>query len=104
MPKETPLAQPIDYDHICPFVYAQSIIGQKWKIPILWHLADEGTLRYNELKRGVFGITNFMLTKSLQELEAHGLITRTSYDSIPPRGGICPFGPWAFAGTVIAGV
>jgi DNA-binding HxlR family transcriptional regulator len=42
-------------------------------------------LRYNELKRGVFGITNIMLTKSLQELEAHGLITRTSYDSIPPR-------------------
>jgi DNA-binding HxlR family transcriptional regulator len=35
MPKETPLAQPIDYDHICPIVYAQSIIGQKWKIPIL---------------------------------------------------------------------
>jgi DNA-binding HxlR family transcriptional regulator len=85
MPKETPFTEPIDYDNICPIVYALSIIGQKWKIPILWHLADEGTLRYNELKRGVYGITNIMLTKSLQELEAHGLITRTSYDSIPPK-------------------
>jgi DNA-binding HxlR family transcriptional regulator len=85
MPKVTPLPDPIDYDNICPIVYALSIIGQKWKIPILWHLADEGTLRYNELKRGVYGITNIMLTKSLQELEEHDLIIRKSYDTIPPK-------------------
>lgn len=85
MPKAAPSQDPIDFDHICPIVYALSIIGQKWKIPILWHLADEGTLRYNELKRGVHGITNIMLTKSLQELEAHHLIHREQYDTIPPR-------------------
>jgi DNA-binding HxlR family transcriptional regulator len=51
----------------------------------LWHLADEGTLRYNELKRGVYGITNIMLTKSLQELEEHDLVVRKSYDTIPPK-------------------
>lgn len=85
MPKVTPLPEPIDYDHICPITYALSIIGQKWKIPILWHLADEGTLRYNELKRGVFRITNIMLTKSLQDLEEHGLVMRKQYDSIPPK-------------------
>jgi DNA-binding HxlR family transcriptional regulator len=48
-------------------------------------LADEGTLRYNELKRGVYGITNLMLTKSLQELEEHQLVIRKSYDTIPPK-------------------
>jgi DNA-binding HxlR family transcriptional regulator len=48
-------------------------------------LADEGTLRYNELKRGVNGITNIMLTKSLQELEEHNLVIRKSYDTIPPK-------------------
>lgn len=85
MPKGTKLAEPVDYDHICPIVYALSIIGQKWKIPILWHLADEGTLRYNELKRGVHGITNIMLTKSLQELEEHHLIHRRQYDTVPPK-------------------
>lgn len=84
MPKIN-FSEEIDYDHICPIVYALSIIGQKWKIPILWHLADEGTLRYNELKRGVQGITNMMLTKSLQELEEHGLIDRKQYDEIPPK-------------------
>lgn len=72
-------------EKICPIVYALSVIGQKWKIPILWHLADEGTLRYNELKRGVHGITNIMLTKSLQELEQHGLVHREQFDTVPPK-------------------
>lgn len=85
MPKNATVSEPVDFDHICPIVYALSIIGQKWKIPILWHLADEGTLRYNELKRGVYGITNIMLTKSLQELEEHHLIHREQFDTIPPK-------------------
>lgn len=84
MPKDT-ISESVDFDRICPIVYALGIIGQKWKIPILWHLADEGTLRYNELKRGVYGITNIMLTKSLQELEAHHLIHRRQYDTVPPK-------------------
>lgn len=89
MPKATPLQGPVDFDHICPVIYALNMIGQKWKIPILWHLAEEGTLRYNELKRGVHGITNMMLTKSLQELEQCGLIIRTPHGVIPPHVDYC---------------
>jgi DNA-binding HxlR family transcriptional regulator len=37
------------------------------------------------LKREVHGITNIMLTKSLQELEEHGLVIRKQYDIIPPK-------------------
>lgn len=85
MPKVTPIEQDINLDLVCPVRYALGFIGQKWKIPILWHLADEGTLRYNQIKRGVYGITNIMLTKSLQELEEHGLIVRRQYDEIPPK-------------------
>ncbi|MFU1996384.1 winged helix-turn-helix transcriptional regulator [Priestia megaterium] len=33
---------------------------------MLWHLADEGPLRYNELKRGIPLITNMMLTINLK--------------------------------------
>lgn len=84
MPKVTKI-QPEDLEKVCPIVYALDMIGQKWKIPILWHLADEGTLRYNELKRGIYGITNIMLTKSLQELEERGLVHREEYSTIPPK-------------------
>ena len=72
-------------DEVCPVVYVMGVIGAKWKIPILWHLADEGTLRYNELKRGVVGITNIMLTKCLRELEENGLVARNELDTVPPH-------------------
>lgn len=85
MPKAEYTEEIRSSEPICPIVYALSIIGQKWKIPILWHLAEEGTLRYNALKRGVHGITNIMLTKSLQELEEHRLISRRQYDTVPPK-------------------
>ena len=74
------------YDTECPILYAMDIIGQKWKLPILWYIADaqDQTLRYRELERKVVGITPTMLTKCLRELEADGLITRKQYSTIPP--------------------
>lgn len=75
----------ITTDEICPVLYTMSILGQRWKLPILWHLADEGTLRYNELKRGIPLITNIMLAQSLRELERSDLIDRKNYDTIPPK-------------------
>ncbi len=66
-------------------IFALEIIGQKWKIPILWHLSEDGALHYSELKRKIFGITNLMLTKSLRDLEASGLIHRQQFDTNPPR-------------------
>ena len=62
------------------------IIGQKWKLPILWYIADaeNQTLRYREQERKVVGITATMLTKCLRELEQDGLLTRTQYNTIPP--------------------
>ncbi|WP_454844732.1 winged helix-turn-helix transcriptional regulator [Priestia megaterium] len=53
-------------DEICSVLYTISILGQRWKFPILWHLADEGPLRYNELKRGIPLITNIMLNINLK--------------------------------------
>ena len=74
------------YETECPILYAMEIIGQKWKLPILWYIADaEGqTLRYRELERKVVGITATMLTKCLRELERDGLVTRKQYSTIPP--------------------
>ena len=74
------------YETECPILYAMEIIGQKWKLPILWYIADaeNQTLRYRELERKVVGITATMLTKCLRELEADGLINRTQYNTIPP--------------------
>ena len=73
------------YDRKCPLIYALEIIGQKWKLPIMWYLFENDFTRYNELKRKVKGITNMMLTKSLKELEEHNLVVRIQYETIPPK-------------------
>lgn len=74
------------YDTECPILYAMKLIGQKWKLPILWYIADaeNQTLRYGELLRQVVGITATMLTKCLRELERDRFITRKQYGTIPP--------------------
>jgi DNA-binding HxlR family transcriptional regulator len=72
------------YDSDCPVLYALNMIGGKWRLPILWHLLD-GAMRYNELKRQLYGITNIMLTRSLQDLEEYGLVNRIQYAEIPPH-------------------
>lgn len=73
------------YETKCPLIYALEIIGQKWKLPILWYLFANEFTRYNELKRKVKGISNMMLTKSLKELEEEGLVVRIQYETIPPK-------------------
>ncbi|MDR2393861.1 MAG: helix-turn-helix transcriptional regulator [Treponema sp.] len=69
----------------CPLQKAMGVIGGKWKVPILCALHQDGTTRYNELKRKIQGITNTMLASSLKELEARGLIQRTQYPEMPVR-------------------
>lgn len=72
------------YDGNCPMLNALNVIGGKWRLPILWHLRD-GSLRYNELRRQIRGITNIMLTRSLKELEASGMVYRIQHAEVPPH-------------------
>ena len=79
------LARIREGDNICPIMYAVSVIGQKWKIPILWQLAkSEQPMRFSEIRRAL-KLTDAMLSKTLDELEEHGMIRRIQYDCIPPK-------------------
>ncbi|MDM5317384.1 helix-turn-helix domain-containing protein [Fictibacillus sp. b24] len=69
----------------CPLTFALTLIGSKWRLPIIWALWKNKTLRYNELKRHVDGITNMVLSQSLKEMENQGLVIRKQYMEIPPR-------------------
>lgn len=69
----------------CPLTYALEIIGGKWRLPIIWALSKNGTMRYNELAREIKGITNMMLTQSLRDLEVNGVLIREQFMEIPPR-------------------
>lgn len=69
----------------CPLATTLDSIGGKWKVRILCALHQDGTTRYNELKRKIQGITNTMLAASLKELEQDGLIVRTQFMEMPVR-------------------
>ena len=70
---------------ICPLTHALDLIGGKWRLPIIWALSQNETLRYNELKRKIDGITNMMLSQCLKDMEAYGLVKRQQFMEIPPR-------------------
>lgn len=67
-----------------PIDVTLELIGGKWKVAILYHLATE-TKRFSELKRQFTGITQKMLTQQLRELERDGLVNRKVYAEVPPR-------------------
>ncbi len=59
-------------------------VGDKWSVYVI-HLLGGGTMRFSELKRGIDGISQRMLTVTLRGLERDGLVTRTVYPEVPPR-------------------
>ena len=69
----------------CPLNRSMELIGGKWKIMLLCVMDQEGQIRYGELKRKVFGITNTMLANSLKEMEETGLVERHQFNEMPVR-------------------
>lgn len=59
-------------------------VGDKWTVLVVGYLSD-GPMRFSELKRGIGGISQKMLTITLRGLERDGFVTRTVFPSIPPR-------------------
>jgi DNA-binding HxlR family transcriptional regulator len=63
---------------------AMEIIGNKWTALILRDLAG-GPKRFCLLEQSVGSINPRTLSKRLDDLEAHGIITRQSFAEVPPR-------------------
>ncbi len=60
------------------------LVGDKWTVLVVSELGER-TMRFNELRRVMHGISQKMLTTTLRNLEQHGFVTRTVYPTIPPR-------------------
>ena len=68
----------------CPVAATVQLIGNKWKLLIIRNLLVR-PWRFNELHKDLEGISQKVLTDSLRQMEADGLITRTVYAEVPPR-------------------
>ncbi|WP_394926675.1 winged helix-turn-helix transcriptional regulator [uncultured Robinsoniella sp.] len=69
----------------CPVTPGLSLFQGKWTDQVLYVLCICDTIRFGELKRQLPGITNTMLTSTLKELEAKGIVHREQFNEIPPR-------------------
>jgi DNA-binding HxlR family transcriptional regulator len=60
------------------------LLDGKWTVGVLYLLAS-GKRRYSEIYYEVGEISKKMLTRTLRQLESHGLVERTVYPEVPPR-------------------
>jgi DNA-binding HxlR family transcriptional regulator len=70
------------YGQFCPVAMAAEILCTRWTVVLLRELIA-GSTRFNELRRGVPRMSPALLSQRLKELEAAGIVARTSG---PERG------------------
>ena len=68
----------------CPVATTVGLIGNKWKLLIIRNLLV-GPQRFNELRRGIPGISQKVLTQNLRSMENDGILVRTVYPEVPVR-------------------
>lgn len=61
------------------------MIDGRWKLPILFRLFAEPSMRSSQLLRDIPNVSQKMLTQHLKELEADGLVVRRDFSEQPPR-------------------
>ena len=66
----------------CPTRRVLDRIGDKWAVLILILLA-RGTVRFNELRRLIDGISQKMLSQTLKSLERDGLVSSRVIPTVP---------------------
>jgi DNA-binding HxlR family transcriptional regulator len=78
----------IDYKHppeLCPVRDVMSVASDQWSTLILLWLGYFPVLRFNKLKKYVYGISNKVLSQRLKVLEADGYIERKAFAEVPIR-------------------
>lgn len=71
----------LDKDIRCPL----EVFGRKWNSRIICVLAEKNVLRYSELRHEMGNITDAVLASALKHLISSGMISRRSYDEVPPK-------------------
>lgn len=81
---ETPAADP-KQGATCAVIDIWEVLGKRWSLLIIKNLSTKETIRFNELKRALAGISSTVLSERLLELEREGLVTKKIYPEVPPR-------------------
>ena len=70
----------------CPIRNIVARISDRWSILILLTLETaKAPMRFKEIEKAIPDISQKMLTRTLRNLEADGLVNRYVYAEVPPR-------------------
>ena len=70
------------YQQNCPTRMVLDRIADKWAVLILGIL-DDGSARFNQLRREIEGVSQKVLSQTLRRLERDGLVRRTVIPTTP---------------------
>ena len=73
-------AEEVDY---CPVRDIFSVVSDKWSVLIIGFLGQGETIRFNELKKMIQGISSKILSERLKRLERDGYVRRKVYAQVP---------------------
>ncbi|MEU9479114.1 helix-turn-helix domain-containing protein [Streptomyces sp. NPDC048191] len=81
--------QPVDAEALCPYRLVLEHVTSRWGVLVLIELLER-PYRFSELRRAIGrfvgrGVSEKMLTQTLQTLERDGLVHRDAKPVIPPR-------------------
>jgi DNA-binding HxlR family transcriptional regulator len=96
------MAKDSSYGQYCPISHALDVLGARWTLMIVRDLLV-GTTRFNDLSRGLPGLSRSLLTKRLRELEQANLVERLDGEYLLTEAGrdlepiVFGFGAWGGA-------
>ncbi|WP_457300518.1 winged helix-turn-helix transcriptional regulator [Phyllobacterium sp. P5_D12] len=68
------------YNQYCPVAKACEVLEPRWTLLLLCEMWS-GSTRFNEIRRGVPGMSPSLMSKRLREMESKGLVARTENPS-----------------------
>jgi len=69
----------------CPIRDVMALASDKWSILIILYLGYFPVLRFNQIKKHVYDISNKVLSERLKMLEGDGYISREMFPEVPIR-------------------
>ncbi|WP_373494749.1 winged helix-turn-helix transcriptional regulator [Aquiflexum sp.] len=69
----------------CPIRDVMAPIADKWSILSILFLGGYGKLRFNEIKRKLYGVSAKVLSDKLGQLEKDGYVSRQVFPEVPIR-------------------
>lgn len=83
--RESLAASPNLEDELSRIVDKLQVFFNKWTVEVIIVLSQAPTLRFNEIRERLSGISSRTLSQRLKELEDQGLVARKVYDERPVR-------------------